>query len=171
MLWLGNAIYLEAILTQVSLHCKNVVGLGISNGDVEEDESLLIVTLLPNIKYLDLRHTYLDQEEIMTILKGCKKLLHFDVRDCKGFRLDDEILKLASHVPTFMYEADEVEVWSDDDMTVLRVYPSSGVMDENWTDDDGLTLKDIDDALLANFARRNRHPRPSLPLNQSGRCI
>ncbi|XP_059630357.1 uncharacterized protein LOC132273418 [Cornus florida] len=119
MLRLGNSRNMEAILTQVSIHCNDFVGLGISGpfiglgAYIGEDEARVLVTLLPNIKYLDLRYASLKRENLVTILKGCKKFVFFDARDCEGYECDDEILNLASHIPTFMYEGSEE--WFDDE--------------------------------------------------------
>ncbi|KAA8548418.1 hypothetical protein F0562_000102 [Nyssa sinensis] len=49
------------------------------------------------------RNTY-PKNYLVMILQGCKELVHFDVRDGRGFKVNDEILKLASHIRTFMYE-------------------------------------------------------------------
>ncbi|XP_059630059.1 F-box/LRR-repeat protein At3g48880-like [Cornus florida] len=134
----SSYINIKAILTQVSLHCKNFVDLRTSSRCyIGEHESLVIGTLLPNIKYLDLRETYLNRENLVRILKGCKKLVHLDVRHCKGFEGDDEILKLASHIPTFMYEGSRVleECSSDEDMGCC----CSPFLDEGSTGDEGST--------------------------------
>ncbi|XP_059630355.1 F-box/LRR-repeat protein At3g48880-like [Cornus florida] len=113
MLRLGSSSNMEAILTQVSIHCNNFVGLGISGAYIGENKACVLVTLLPNIKYLALRQASLKRENLVTILEGCKKLVFFDARDCVGFECDDEILNLASHIPTFMYEGSRE--WSDDE--------------------------------------------------------
>ncbi|XP_059630098.1 F-box/LRR-repeat protein At3g48880-like [Cornus florida] len=138
---------MEPILTQVSLHCKNFVDLGFLKGDIDEDESVFIVDLLPNIKYLDLRKTCVEREALLRILKGCKKLVHLDVSYCQGFEVDDEILNLASRIPTFMYEGamvpDEEDLSDGYDITNFPIilYTSSRVSD------DGTTLSDIEDRI------------------------
>ncbi|CAL5416383.1 unnamed protein product [Camellia sinensis] len=89
----------DEFLAQINIHCKNYIGLAIVRAHVEQDEALAIVTLLPNIKQLFLRHAYMEKENLMMILQGCKELEYFDVRHCIGFdEGDDEILKLASHI-------------------------------------------------------------------------
>ncbi|XP_059632309.1 F-box/LRR-repeat protein At3g48880-like [Cornus florida] len=158
MLRLGSSGYMQTILPEVSLHCENFTDLGISSGYIDEDEALELVTLLPDIKYLDLRETSLGREDLVMILKGCKKLVHFDVRDNKGFECDDEILKLASHIPTFMYEGSREEDSSDDDRNKFHgfVYEIKETLDENWSED----VVTIDDLL----------PLPSSS-SASSRCI
>ncbi|KAA8548423.1 hypothetical protein F0562_000107 [Nyssa sinensis] len=108
MLTLEDSSNLQETLTPVSLHCKNLVGLDFTPGfalvHILEDEASAIVTLLPNIKHLGLRHTFLQRKFLVMILQGCKELVHLDVRNSIGFNVDDEILKLTSHIRTFMYE-------------------------------------------------------------------
>ncbi|XP_059650686.1 F-box/LRR-repeat protein At3g48880-like [Cornus florida] len=100
----------------------------ISGGYIEKDESLLIVTLLPNIKCLDLRQTYLNREALVRILKCCRNLVYFDVRDCEGFEGDEEILKLASHIPNFIYGSRVPEEG--------LICTFSGVPDDGWSEDE-----------------------------------
>ena len=93
---------MEEILAQISIHCKNFAGFFAFHADIKKDEATSIVTSVPNIEYLGLRYSNIDRESLLMILKGCKKLVYFDVRNCKGIDLgDDEILKLASHIKTF----------------------------------------------------------------------
>lgn len=40
---------------------------------------------------------------LMLILEGCKELKVLDVRDCLGLLIDDEALKKASTIETFLY--------------------------------------------------------------------
>ncbi|XP_059632161.1 putative F-box/LRR-repeat protein 23 [Cornus florida] len=104
-LTLQYSSYMQEILTQVSLHCKNFVGLAITEAYFCDKEASDIATLLPNIKYLCLSYAYLHEDDLEIILRGCKELLYLDVRYCVGFEEEeDEILKLASHIPTFMCE-------------------------------------------------------------------
>ncbi|RVW83583.1 hypothetical protein CK203_039304 [Vitis vinifera] len=59
--------------------------------------------LAANLRYLVLNGASIEQESLVMILQGCKQLIEIDVRDCDGFDEDDaEILKLASHIPSFM---------------------------------------------------------------------
>ncbi|XP_059630054.1 F-box/LRR-repeat protein At3g48880-like [Cornus florida] len=102
MLRLGSGFDTEEILTQVSLHCKDFVDFGhfrLSSSNsisvIRDDEIWVIVTLLPNLEYLDLRRTNLHWLNLERILKRCKKLVHLDVRDCIGFEVNEKILKLA----------------------------------------------------------------------------
>lgn len=96
---------MEELLSQIKIHCKAFSGLAVKGGAIEEKEAIAIVTLVPNIKYLDLSSSDIEQENLLIILKGCKELVHFDVRYCQGFEEgDEEILKLASHITTFKDE-------------------------------------------------------------------
>ncbi|KAA8519405.1 hypothetical protein F0562_013661 [Nyssa sinensis] len=127
VLGLESVTCLEEILTQVSLHCNNFVGLDVTTTagfgkdkaytwfdvgrvPIGKHQASAIVTLLPNIKRLILRHAILERENLVVILQGCKQLEYFDARHCLGFEADDdEILKLASHIKTFMFEGSSVK--------------------------------------------------------------
>ncbi|XP_059630061.1 F-box protein FBW2-like [Cornus florida] len=75
-----------------------------------------VAALLPNLKYLDLSYAHLYDAHLDIILQGCKELLYLDVRYCVGFEEDDdEILKLASHIPTFLCEGSIRGDLSDDE--------------------------------------------------------
>ncbi|CAL5347235.1 unnamed protein product [Camellia sinensis] len=96
---------LELLWLEGTFHCKNFIGLGIPRAYIKQDEASAIVTLLPNIKQLFLRHASMEKENLVMILHGCKELKYFDVRDCIGFdEGDNEILKLASHIQTFEHK-------------------------------------------------------------------
>ncbi|XP_010274488.1 PREDICTED: F-box/LRR-repeat protein At3g48880-like [Nelumbo nucifera] len=86
---------LEEFLTDVGLNCKKFESLTMS-GPINSEDALAIVTHLPTIKSLHLRGSRLLREDLKIILEGCKELCLLDVRDCVGFEVDDEILKLAS---------------------------------------------------------------------------
>ncbi|KAL6971021.1 hypothetical protein U1Q18_030702 [Sarracenia purpurea var. burkii] len=90
------------ILTQISIHCKNFVGLTIKRDCIWEDEVLAIITLLPNIKCLSMWRCFIEKKNLVMVLQGCKELVHFEVMHCTGFyEGDGEILKLTSHMRTF----------------------------------------------------------------------
>ncbi|CAL5347679.1 unnamed protein product [Camellia sinensis] len=98
----GTTFKMEETLAQISIHCKNFADLSAFHADIKKNEATSIVTSAPNIEYLGLRYSNIDRESLLMILKGCKKLVYFDVRNCKGFDFGDvEILKLASHIKTF----------------------------------------------------------------------
>lgn len=83
------------IIPHISLHCKNFPQL-IAPG---------LVNFVPNIRYLFLKVSGIDRENLVMILQGCKELASLDVRDCIGFEDDDaERLQLALHIPAFMCE-------------------------------------------------------------------
>ncbi|KAA8545072.1 hypothetical protein F0562_019829 [Nyssa sinensis] len=127
VLGLESVICLEEILTQINLHCNNFVGLDVTTTarfgkdkaytwfhvgrvPILKQHASAVVTLLPNIKHLILRHAILERENLVMILQGCKQLEYFDARHCLGFEADDdEILKLASHIKTFMFEGSSVK--------------------------------------------------------------
>lgn len=105
MLSLGSRHNMEEILAQISLHCNNFIMLFAPQIYVGKDEATAIVTSLPNLKYLVLKGSTIEWENLVMVLQGCKKLLRLDVRKCIGFEENDaEILALASHIPTFMCE-------------------------------------------------------------------
>ncbi|XP_058073082.1 F-box/LRR-repeat protein At3g48880-like [Magnolia sinica] len=90
------------IIKQIGFHCKNFVGLK-TKGPISRQEASAIATWLPKIKYLILNYSYLFKESLMMILEGCRELEELDVTDCRGLDVDDDILKLASHIKTFRY--------------------------------------------------------------------
>ena len=98
-------LHMEEVLPQIGLHCHNFIWLSAPYTYIGKDEASAIVTSLPKLKYLDLHNASFEKETLVMILKGCKKLVHLDIRNCWGFHgVDAEILELASHIPTFMYE-------------------------------------------------------------------
>ena len=103
---LGSSFKMQEVLAQINIHCKNFVALAITRAIIGKDEASAIVTLVPNIQFLGLRSAkFMEKENLVMILQGCKNLVQFDVRDCIGFdEGDDEILKLASHITTFEHE-------------------------------------------------------------------
>ncbi|KAF3955044.1 hypothetical protein CMV_019692 [Castanea mollissima] len=99
---------MERILEEISLHCKNFCHLEIDNIPIiQAEEASAIVTFLPNIRYLHLRHGVIDQKSLKIILQGCKKLVHLDVRDSLLFECDDQLLELASHIANFQHVVSE----------------------------------------------------------------
>ncbi|KAL6971019.1 hypothetical protein U1Q18_030700 [Sarracenia purpurea var. burkii] len=104
---------MHEVLEQISIHCKNFSGLEFTRANIREREVSAILTLFPHIKYLILRYGFMEKKNRVMILKGCKKLVQFDVRNCIGFvEGDDEILKFTSHIKTF---EDEGSMMFDDD--------------------------------------------------------
>ncbi|KAM7488838.1 hypothetical protein LguiB_026322 [Lonicera macranthoides] len=102
--------YLKEIIVQVSLHCKNFVGLSVTYCKISVDEAQALVTLLPNIKHLVLHGSELKRSDLVTILKGCRKLVHFDVSNCFGFKSNDaEILERSSQITTFICKSCDSE--------------------------------------------------------------
>ncbi|KAI8004398.1 F-box/LRR-repeat protein [Camellia lanceoleosa] len=102
---LGGSFQMEEVLAQTNIHCKNFIALDITKADIGDFEASVIVTLLPNIKLLYPRNATMEKEHLVMILKGYKGLEYVDVSKCIGFdAYDDEILKLASQIPTFINE-------------------------------------------------------------------
>ncbi|XP_061991102.1 F-box/LRR-repeat protein At3g48880-like [Rosa rugosa] len=111
-LWLSWSYNLEKILSQISVHCKSFCSLRVSYASIHKDEALTITTLVPNIKYLNLRSADFDRDSLVSILRSCKSLVLLDVRDCVGFNeADEEILKLSSHISKFICEGSKEELF------------------------------------------------------------
>ncbi|KAJ8627347.1 hypothetical protein MRB53_020654 [Persea americana] len=91
------------IVVEIGSHCKNFFELK-TRGPFTFEEANVIAAWLPNIKYLHLCKCSITRESLLIILKGCKELEILDVRNCKGFDVDEEILKLSSNIKTFDYE-------------------------------------------------------------------
>ena len=120
MLTLGSRRNMVEILSQISLHCNNFIKLFAPGIYVGKDEVTAMITLLPNLKYLDLKGSTIEQKNLVMILQGCKELQLLDVRDCIGFwEGNAEILELASHIPKFMCEGsiyEEYDTYIDGDV-------------------------------------------------------
>ncbi|XP_021676206.2 F-box protein FBW2-like [Hevea brasiliensis] len=95
---------LKEIVAKIGLNCKNLWGFAAPFAYIGEEEAAAIVTTLPHISYLILKHSLIDRKYLVEILHGCKRLFHLDVSNCSGFKIDDKLLKLASHIHTFKYE-------------------------------------------------------------------
>ncbi|KAL7176451.1 hypothetical protein ACSBR2_029896 [Camellia fascicularis] len=132
ILRLGGTFQMQEIIAQINVHCENFIGLGIPGAYIGEDTASAIVTLLPNIKQLFLRHASMENENLVMILQGCKELKYFDVRDYIGFdEGDDEILKLASHIQTFKLEGLMLYDYDDD---YHPLYRADGFHDGDFSD-------------------------------------
>ncbi|KAL6336041.1 hypothetical protein AAG906_003668 [Vitis piasezkii] len=107
MLTLGSRRNMVEILSQIRIY-------------VGKDEVTAMITSLPNLKYLDLKGSTIEQKNLVMILQGCKELQLLDVRDCIGFwEGNAEILELASHIPKFMCEGsiyEEYDTYIDGDV-------------------------------------------------------
>lgn len=104
---------LEQILEQVSIHCKKLYSLCLSNtqtSSIHGDTARSIVSFLPNIKHLTLRNCgELRPEDLVTIIRGCKDLVYLDVRNSSTLLVGDEQLaKLASHIGTVLFDRSNV---------------------------------------------------------------
>ncbi|TQD83489.1 hypothetical protein C1H46_030959 [Malus baccata] len=90
-------------LQHVGKSCKNFAGLQLTNAAIGRSEAEAIVTFVPNLSFLSLRRSQIPRELMVMLLKGMKNLVLLDVRECVGFdQQDEEILRLASEIPTFL---------------------------------------------------------------------
>lgn len=124
VLVLGSLYNMEKVLEEISLHCKEFHALCAIRVDIGRDAASAIVTFLPNIKYLHMKGANIDRESLEIILQGCKDLVRLDGRDCVGYKCDDQLLKLASHITNFQHEGsrlfDDEDDWGDyDDFTCV----------------------------------------------------
>lgn len=105
----------ENIVEQISIHCKKLTALHVFNTMISREMILSIVDFLPNIKYLTMKNfSFLPRDFLVILVRGCKDLVFLDVRNSRGFKeSDEEILKLASHINTFMCDGstDVLDEW------------------------------------------------------------
>lgn len=93
---------LKGLVPLIGTNCPKFVGL-VVNDIIDMEMASTFAHFLPNIKWLNLRGSYLPRESLVCILHGCRELLFLNVNRCIGFDENDaEISKLASHVKTFM---------------------------------------------------------------------
>ncbi|KAK1390693.1 putative leucine-rich repeat domain, L domain-containing protein [Heracleum sosnowskyi] len=103
----GNCSYMEKMIENIGLHCKNFVGLSLAGADFDHKVSLAIVSELTNIKSLVLDRISIEAALLNLILGCCKGLELLCIRDCKfmGFdSFDDEVHLFVSAVKDFKYE-------------------------------------------------------------------
>ncbi|XP_034693514.1 F-box/LRR-repeat protein At3g48880-like [Vitis riparia] len=72
MLSLGSRHNMEEILAQISLHCNNFIMRFAPRIYVGEDEATAIVTSLPNLKYLFLKGSAIEWENLVMVLQAAK---------------------------------------------------------------------------------------------------
>ncbi|XP_008222933.1 PREDICTED: F-box/LRR-repeat protein At3g48880-like [Prunus mume] len=130
---LKSRINIAELLSPISLHCKNFRRLDIHGASVGEDAALSIVKLVPNIEHLSLRRARIPRGSLITILRGCKKLVCLDVSGCIGFdEEDEEISKLASHITSFSCLGSRPRLYYDYDSDSQDYYDS----DDDYEDDE-----------------------------------
>ncbi|KAK6912193.1 hypothetical protein RJ641_024286, partial [Dillenia turbinata] len=95
--------YTKELYHQISLHCKKFDGIK-KRGLMDDEEALAIVNFLPTLKHLTVTSAFLTRKNLVTILQGCKGLEELVIKDCCGFLVDDEILKMTTHLKFFEYE-------------------------------------------------------------------
>ena len=75
---------MDEILPQIRLNCNNFICLSAAHNYFQGDDAAFLVASLPQLKYLDLHGGFIEKEDVDKILKGCKQLVHLDIREC-GF--------------------------------------------------------------------------------------
>ncbi|XP_061994811.1 F-box protein FBW2-like [Rosa rugosa] len=103
LLLLGSCNYIERFLLPISKYCKKFRGLCFYEAYITEEAASAIVNSLPNIKYLILRSTLIRPDGLITLLRGCKQLVLLHLSECPCFRVNDEILNLASRISDFRF--------------------------------------------------------------------
>lgn len=73
-------------------------------------------------------HSYIDRKYLVEILQGCKSLARLDVSYCSGFRVDDNLLELASHIHTFKYEGAVDSFSHEDHFELFGGYNSAWIL-------------------------------------------
>lgn len=97
--------YMLEIIDKISLQCKNFVGLSVEQVHINDIVASSIASKLATIKCLVLDKAIIEEEDLETILLGCKELEVLYVRHCVGFDEDNEnILNLASRIKDFRCE-------------------------------------------------------------------
>ncbi|KAK9933185.1 hypothetical protein M0R45_020389 [Rubus argutus] len=113
---LGSSYNLENFLGQICIHCKDLSRLSVANAYIGKDTAVAIVSSLPKLKQLILKKANIGRDDLVTLLQGCKELVHLDVSDCIGFNEEDEeISKLASHIANFSSKGSTLFDYDDDD--------------------------------------------------------
>ncbi|KAJ3674494.1 hypothetical protein LUZ60_005110 [Juncus effusus] len=85
----------QGMINKISTNCMKFVGLKLS-GSFKSDDVSAMVNRLPKVKQLFLSKSFLRKEELLTILNGCKCLEELIVRECVGFEICEEDLKMVS---------------------------------------------------------------------------
>ncbi len=96
--------YLDKILTPISSHCHKFLLLCCHDIRISDEDAMAIVKLEHTIKYMRISSCHLSRDNLVMILKRCRGLEILVVSYCHGFDVNDEILKLASHIKTFDYK-------------------------------------------------------------------
>lgn len=103
-LQVASLIGLKKTIANISKSCQNFKHLSVNVPRLDGDVVLAIVSHLPNIKILDLRFSKIERSDLVVILKGCQKLEHLDVSECKGVACNDEILNLVRAIRVFRHK-------------------------------------------------------------------
>ncbi|XP_024986414.1 F-box/LRR-repeat protein At3g48880-like isoform X1 [Cynara cardunculus var. scolymus] len=103
-LQVASLIGLKKSIININKNCRNFNHLCVYVPRLDGDVASVIASQLPDIKTLDLRFSTVERDDLVAILKGCRKLEYLDVSECKGVACDNEILKLAGHIRIFKHE-------------------------------------------------------------------
>ena len=117
--------YTQTILSVIRNHCKNFKGLK-KTGFMGDEEALAIVNNLPRLRHLTVTSASMSRENFNLILERCRELEELTVKDCCGFEVDEEILKMCSHINKFEFK--DIRLHEDD----RYYYP--GVSPDNSSD-------------------------------------
>ena len=84
-------------------------------GSFKKDDVSVIVNKLPKMKSLCLSKSYLQKDELLSILNGLNSLEELVVRDCVGFEVDEEVLKRVMHSGIKVFEHEGSNLVYDED--------------------------------------------------------
>ncbi|WOK97088.1 hypothetical protein Cni_G05796 [Canna indica] len=96
------------MVMQINLNCRRFSGLRMF-GSIKKEDVKAIIKYLPKIKHLNLSKSYLQKEELVEIIKGCRELETLSVNNCIGFEADEEeVLRRASAIKNFENEGSKL---------------------------------------------------------------
>ncbi|KAF3333691.1 F-box/LRR-repeat protein [Carex littledalei] len=83
-------------------------------GSFKNDDVSVIVNKLPKLKCLCLSKSYMQKDELLSILNGCNSLEELVVRDCVGFEVNEEVLKRVMHSGIKVFEHEGSNLVNED---------------------------------------------------------
>ncbi|WOL05682.1 hypothetical protein Cni_G14411 [Canna indica] len=95
------------MVSEISSNCKNFTALTMS-GSIKNEDAIAMANSLPELKFLELRKSYVTKKALMAIMNGCKNLERLSVRDCLGFEPDEEVLRKGSDIEHFEHEGSKL---------------------------------------------------------------
>lgn len=96
-----------ALMEEISVKCKKFTGLKMS-GSIQRSDALAIVDFAPRLKWLDLSGSYLPEEELVVVMKGCGEIERLSVKCCIGFQVDGDVLEMGSGIKEFDHEGSKL---------------------------------------------------------------